>query len=404
MDASSSNAVLHRRGRINDIQWLRAVAVLGVVIHHAQDNLFSWHPLWLARCLDRFDLWSGVDIFFAISGFVIARSLLPQLGACGRNLRVAVRRILAFWTARAFRLLPSAWLWLMLILLASAMLNRTGAFGSFHTNAMAGLAGVFQVANIRFADAFDRYNYGASFAYWSLSLEEQFYLILPILILGLRRWIVLLLIAVIVIQALLTRGLLLICLRTDALAWGVLLAWLSMRPGFSRWLPTQMGQHRNVPRLLGIIAIACIGMVSAAQAVPMGNRISIVAMLAAVLVWIAACNEDYLSGNNGIFRRFMLWCGSRSYAIYLIHVPVFFLVRELWFRWTGAQASGGILQIVTLTAAAALLISLFAEINYRVLERPLRSIGKRLSQRFGAATALAAASSTEVGSQSPCPN
>lgn len=403
-DNASTPAVESPSRRINDIEWLRAIAVLGVVVHHSQDNLFSWQPMWLKRVLGHFDLWSGVDIFFAISGFVIARTLIPQLSSRHGEMRVAIRLVFAFWTARAFRLLPSAWLWLGLILLASATLNTSGAFGSVHANLMAGLAGVFQVANFRFADAFDRYNYGASFVYWSLSLEEQFYLMLPLLMIFARRRLVFFLIPVIVVQALMTRGLTMLSLRTDALAWGVLLAWLSQYPGFLRALPNYADWRRYLPRLVAYSIVAGIGMVSAAETVSMGNRVAIIAVLAAVLVWIAAYNRDYLSGGNSLLRRCMLWCGSRSYAIYLIHVPTFFLVREIWLRATGSAPTGGIVQTVVLTAAAAGLIALFAELNFRLVEKPLRDVGKRLSARISAPTTLVASRAVHAGDPASCQN
>lgn len=78
-----------------------------------------------------------------------------------------------FWIRRAFRLLPSAWLWLALILACCLLLNRSGAFGSLSANLAASLAGFLQVANFRFADSFYRYEYGASFVYWSLSWRNS---------------------------------------------------------------------------------------------------------------------------------------------------------------------------------------------------------------------------------------
>lgn len=389
------------RLRINDIEWLRAFAVLGVVVFHSQGNLFSWRPLWLTYFLDHFNYSSGVDIFFAISGFVIARSLLPRLHACHGQPGQALRQITAFWTARAFRLLPSAWLWLGLILLASATLNTTGVFGPFHTNLMAGLAGLFQVANFRFAESFGRYYYGASFAYWSLSLEEQFYLFLPVLIILARRHLVSVLVFVIVIQAFMTRDLLMILLRTDALAWGVLVAWLSQYTGISRLIPDHQGWRRYVPRLIAYGLLAGIGIIFAAETLSTGTRVAIVAPAAAMLVWIGAYNRDYLSGGDTFLRRFMLWCGSRSYAIYLIHVPTFFLVRELWFRITGISPSGGIEQIALLTAASSLIIGLFAELNFRLLEKPLRDIGKRLSRRISDPSTTYATRTAPAGDSPP---
>src|SRR5476649_2292342 len=112
----------------------------------------------------------GVDLFFAISGFVIARSLIPALQGCSTR-QEYWQQTRNFWLRRAFRLLPSAWLWLALMLLACVFINRSGAFGTLQANLQATLAGVAQYANFRFADSFFHYEYGTSFVYWSLSLE-----------------------------------------------------------------------------------------------------------------------------------------------------------------------------------------------------------------------------------------
>ena len=69
------------RERISDIEVLRGFAVLVVVAHHSRINLFSWEAPWLESLATYFGGWVDVDLFFAISGFVIARTLLPQLQA-----------------------------------------------------------------------------------------------------------------------------------------------------------------------------------------------------------------------------------------------------------------------------------------------------------------------------------
>lgn len=63
--------------RILDIELLRGLAVLGVVFHHLHGNLFSGSPTLLDGINQRVQFWWGVDLFFAISGFVIARTLIP---------------------------------------------------------------------------------------------------------------------------------------------------------------------------------------------------------------------------------------------------------------------------------------------------------------------------------------
>ena len=103
--------------RIMDIEVLRAVAVLGVLFHHLQGSLFTDPVPLLERVHAWAQPWWGVDLFFAISGFVIARSLIPALQGCSTR-QEYWEQTRNFWLRRAFRLLPSAWLWLALMLLA----------------------------------------------------------------------------------------------------------------------------------------------------------------------------------------------------------------------------------------------------------------------------------------------
>lgn len=158
--------------RILDIELLRGLAALGVVFHHLHGNLFSGSPALLDGINQRVQFWWGVDLFFAISGFVIARTLIPQLREAPTR-QAFWEQARYFWIRRAFRLLPSAWLWLALILACCLLLNRSGAFGSLSANLAASLAGFLQIANFRFADSFYRYEYGASFVYWSLSWRNS---------------------------------------------------------------------------------------------------------------------------------------------------------------------------------------------------------------------------------------
>ena len=65
--------------RIMDIELLRGIAVLGVLFHHLQGSLFTDSVPTLEKIHAWAQPWWGVDLFFAISGFVIARSLIPAL-------------------------------------------------------------------------------------------------------------------------------------------------------------------------------------------------------------------------------------------------------------------------------------------------------------------------------------
>lgn len=379
--------------RIMDIEVLRAIAVLGVLFHHLSGNLFQ-DPVPLLESIHAWaQPWWGVDLFFAISGFVIARSLIPALRGCS-NRQECWEQTRNFWLRRVFRLLPSAWLWLALVLLLCMFFNRSGAFGTVQANLQATLAGVLQYANFRFADAFFRYEYGSSFVYWSLALEEQFYLLFPLLILLCRKHLVWVLLALVAVQLLLVRTPLLMVVRTDALALGVLLAMWSVQPSYQRFQPTFLRRP-----WVGTSALIVIGLLMSYLATDPFSashyRIGAIAILSAVLVWIASYNRDYLLP-AGRLQRLMAWVGSRSYGIYLIHIPAYYLVREVIFRLQGAGLpSPAGHPIVTLLLAFGLIV-LLSELNYRFIEMPMRDRGTALVNRL--ATFRAKVAPSEVTS------
>jgi peptidoglycan/LPS O-acetylase OafA/YrhL len=366
--------------RIMDIEVLRAIAVLGVLFHHMQGSLFTDPVPLLEKIHGWAQPWWGVDLFFAISGFVIARSLIPTLQGCTTR-QEYWQETRNFWLRRAFRLLPSAWLWLALMLLACVFLNRSGAFGTLSANLQATLAGVLQYANFRFADSFFHYEYGSSFVYWSLALEEQFYLLFPLLILLFRQRLVWALLALVAVQILTVRTPLLMVVRTDALALGVLLAMWSAQPGYQRWQPTFLRRP-----WAGISALIAIGSLLSFMATDRFTfapyRIGSIAVLGALLVWIASYNRDYLMP-AGAMQRVLAWIGSRSYGMYLIHIPAYQLVRELIFRLqnAGLPSPAGH-PIVTLLLAFSLIV-LLSELNYRLIEMPMRNRGAALVKRLG---------------------
>ncbi|PTT32703.1 acyltransferase [Pseudomonas sp. HMWF021] len=366
--------------RILDIEVLRAVAVLGVLFHHLQGSLFTDPVPLLEKIHGWAQPWWGVDLFFAISGFVIARSLIPALQGCS-NRREYWEQTRNFWLRRAFRLLPSAWLWLALMLLACVFLNRSGAFGTLHANLQATLAGVLQYANFRFADSFFHYEYGSSFVYWSLSLEEQFYLLFPLLILLCRKYLVWALLALVAVQLFTLRTPLLMVIRTDALALGVLLAMWSVQPSWRRFEPTFL--RRWWAGLGAFVVLAGVLSYMATDRFTFTSyRIGAIAVLSALLVWIASYNRDYLLP-AGHLQRLMAWIGSRSYGIYLIHIPAYQLVRELIFRLqsAGLPSPAGH-PVITLLLAFGLIV-LLSELNYRFIEMPMRNRGSALVRRLG---------------------
>lgn len=217
---------MHVEGRNIEIEQLRAVAICLVLVSHVV--LLS--PFIADTLLPLFQYASfgvGVDLFFCISGYVVAKSYCHYFdfhrgsGSFG----VAAR---AFWLKRCYRLLPSAWLWVAIGVMFACYFNRSGVFMSVEQNLKSALAVFSFTANIA-------HMYGwlsPNNVYWSLSLEEQFYFLLPLfffLISGCRARIIFLMLIVIV-QFPLSRNPFggnieqyLASFRIDGFAWGILI-------------------------------------------------------------------------------------------------------------------------------------------------------------------------------------
>ena len=367
--------------RNSDIEVLRGIAVIYVVVYHAYGNLITWRTPELNLAFRYFGGWSGVDLFFVISGFVIARSLVPKLENCADRQHYWVTSI-AFWIRRYWRLLPSAWLWVGLVLLASLFFNSSGAFGGFKVNFEGGLSAILQVANLHLAATFGTPGgAGALFHLWSLSLEEQFYLLLPIVILVSGRWLPYVLGIAVLLQLASTRsGLYEMMLRTDGILLGVLLAMFSRSASYRLFEPVFLKKSRLLKTAIVGVLLLSLAVVGSEHLQIIDHRVSMITFISIALVFIASYDGDYLLP-KGPLKTLFMWIGSRSYAIYLIHIPVFCLTREIWFR-IGQPASPrfnpAYLDQLVLTALA--LIILLSELNYRLVEQPLRLRGRAISR------------------------
>ncbi len=172
-----SRRVAERADRqfLPEIQVLRAVAVMLVVLYHYWPGTLTGGYV-------------GVDAFFVISGYLITSHLLREVD------RTGTVRLLAFYARRARRLLPAAIVVLVFVSLGTILLLPTDLWTS---TAHELAASAFYVQNLWLASKAVTYSASNDVAspvqhYWSLSAEEQFYVVWPSLIiiscLVARRW------------------------------------------------------------------------------------------------------------------------------------------------------------------------------------------------------------------------
>lgn len=358
-----------------EIQALRAIAIALVVTGHLH-GLFFWDTRWLGIGSG---LWVGVDLFLCVSGYVIARNLIPRLA--GKSGTAFWRETAAFWVRRLYRITPSAWLWLALPLAISPWLVQAGSRGLGAPNLADAAAALLHVANFHFYDCTRGLGQCGDFAlYWSLSLEEQFYLLLPLLVLLLRKWLVPALIAAVLAQVFVQRAVWadgLWFVRSDAIMLGVLIAIFSHTSTW-RALDPRLSASRfrfAIPLLLlfGLIATTRYNIVSFST--------GLAAVVSAIIVWLCSYQAGYFI-RSPLLLRALGWVGDRSYAIYLIHIPAFWVTRELWARLSPMGTVFDASFTLPFALSAATLTLVLAELNYRLVEEPLRQRGAERAKRI----------------------
>jgi peptidoglycan/LPS O-acetylase OafA/YrhL len=354
-------------GYIPEIDGMRATAVLAVFINHL-------HSQWLPGGF------VGVDIFFVISGYVVSKSLITY------EYHSFARYLGAFYARRVIRILPALLACLLVTTVFTILfIPQSWLSESIPTTGKWAVFGAANIALINTADGYfaPRAEYNPFTHMWSLGVEEQFYLLFPIIfILWVRQrgsktlWIrrstslvlpILLLASLLVAVQLSSadpdRGFYSLLSRFWEMAAGALLFQLHVsRPlRSSTHLPTQGWSHHALSVLgVGMIGVSFVACQPDKIPMPMG-LLPVVGTLALLHVTGRGnCEVHWLTRilANPSARQL----GLISYSLYLWHWPVIVLMR-----WTvGLQSP------VTLAAAVVLSLAL-AMASYYMLESPIRT-------------------------------
>ncbi|WP_306008474.1 acyltransferase family protein [Bacillus sp. MMSF_3353] len=340
---------------------LRGLAILGVILYHIN---FNWMP----------GGFLGVTVFFVLSGYLITDILAMEWK---RNKRIDLKK---FWLSRARRLLPG-----MLVMLVITLAWIT-IFHSSLLEKMRGdsLAALFYVSNWWYIyhklSYFDNFNQISPLNhFWSLAVEEQFYVVWPFIIsLGLyyikKQSRMILLICLGAFASALAMAILYepgvdpsrIYYGTDTRAFSLLIgAVLALVWPSNRLANKIIPKARFILDVVGGIALIIILVMfwKTNQYDPFLYKGGMVLLSIATALLVA--NLAHPTSRIAQFLRFrpLRWVGVRSYGIYLWHYPILTL--------TTPKVNTGDFSIIR-AILQFLLIILIAQISWKFIEKPIR--------------------------------
>jgi peptidoglycan/LPS O-acetylase OafA/YrhL len=365
---------------------MRALAVVAVMVYHANSD---WLP----------GGFLGVEMFFVISGYLITLLLISERE---RTYRISLRH---FWLRRARRLLPALFTMMLLVTVWTAIFKYE-ALGALRGDV---LAGIFYVSN--WYQIWEGLGYTAAGDFaplrhlWSLAVEEQFYIVWPVVMIFLlgrngtrqvaavSRWLFIAAVAItIAVAVLFYSGPIAEPNVTPDAYW-----WIGDRP-IAKIDTLYLG---TISRLSGILLGAAFAMVWRPLAIVRGplrskGRLFDGLALVAIAVFAWLCWNTYLATPAGadpfLFRGGMfiaglttlaiiaavthrgayanrllgnalfLWIGTRSYGLYLYHWPIYQMIRGV----------AGNKLTVREFVVALMLTAIITEASYRLIETPIR--------------------------------
>jgi peptidoglycan/LPS O-acetylase OafA/YrhL len=334
-----------------DIEGLRAVAILLVIFSHAGLRVFPSGFI-------------GVDVFFVLSGYLITNLLFDEIRTTGRL------NLARFYARRARRLLPAAMLLVVAVCLVEAVvINPLQQYRVLKT----AFATILYSSNFYFAHMSTNYFYRGSaenplLHTWSLAVEEQFYLVWPVLLLLLARarnsarTIQVALVALASISFT-------FCIwqtgqnpsaaffASPARAWEFCLGALAvLLPGAC------IRRGQRIPAWLGVFGFA--GLLLSAQWIPSSafpGYVAILPALGTVAILVAGVAAPSSLIPRLLSTRPAQIVGGLSYSLYLWHWPALVVAQQLF-------PSG----LLAVRLAAIAVAAVLAVLTHRLVENPIR--------------------------------
>ena len=364
---------------------MRALAVMAVMVYHANAD---WLP----------GGYLGVEVFFVISGYLITLLLISE------KERTSTVDMKHFWLRRARRLLPALFTLLIAITIWTSLFDRD-ALGKLRGDVIAALLYVSNWYQIWTGAGYTASNEFAPLRHlWSLAVEEQFYVVWPIVmfallkggtrhIAGLSRWLVGVAVFITLVTALVyTSGPIGTPEVTPDAYWSIAgreiskfdwsylgtfsrAAGLLLGAAFAMvWRPVAVmrgplrtkGHLLDVVAVLGFLILAAMvwwmWLISPSGGNPFLFRGGFVLCAIGTLMMVAAVTHERAGTSRVLSIPVLLWIGTRSYGLYLYHWPIFQIIRGI----------AGVHLKFHEFVLAMIATGIVTELSYRFIETPIR--------------------------------
>ena len=362
---SQTSVIRHRP----EIDGLRSLAVLPVVLFHAAS---PWLP----------GGYLGVDLFFVISGFLISSIIF-------REVELGSFSFAGFYERRIRRIIPALAATLLCTLVAGHFILTPGEYEEFFQSLTATASFSSNIYFFLKSGYFEALSESRPLLHtWSLSVEEQFYLLFPILALLLHRlvghWKPFIITAIIVLSA---------CI---ALHWGRTATdlgfyatparvWELLAGTMAAWFYARMSPRPMPGAISKLLEAACLAAIlisyELVEFLPLPTGLLALPSVVSTAILLVIMKQDSLAGRLLSWRPSVA-VGLISYSMYLVHQPVLVFTRVM---------SQGELSTEATTFALAL-IAVLSWLSWRFVEQPFRSLSF-LSRKaiFGLAGAVTTA-------------
>lgn len=336
---------------------LRAIAILGVLPVH----FLSHSDIWLHAYIDTGDL--GVKLFFVLSGFLIGSTLLTARGKIEAGKNSIKSTLVNFYIRRSLRLFPLYYLYLLLSFFLIPGVREYIFWFLTYTQ------------NILFSNHMEVFS---SFLghLWTLAIEEQFYLIAPIIILiAPSRYLLNILISLVwgaLIFRLLNNEGFLLPAQMDVLVMGVIAALITNS--------TQYNRYVNISKKYSLIIGLLITLLCVFFRVTNSYESVVLSIsntgLGLLFYWLILSAASGFKGYTKTLLEFkpLMFLGKISYGVYLLHFNVPGLLRDIilpklgWVLPSNPAYNFFIFTIVSVMIATA---------SWYMFERPILSLKNR---------------------------